>query len=133
MNRTIKFRAWDKEAQRIYPVTSFHIYRPEVERGGKYCGVTIKDENGHDKFLDDERAIPMQFTGLLDKNGKEIYEGDILHSINKNTFEVQFIEKSAAFKVIEKSNGKKWMFGYDSQKNFEIIGNIYENPELANN
>ena len=67
----------------------------------------------------------MQFTGLLDKNGKEIYEGDVIRWGAK---------KSKAVQWNNHRNG--WNF-QDHQKNYtptilwEIIGNIYENPELS--
>lgn len=79
------------------------------------------------------RVTPwMQFTGLLDKNGKEIYEGDVVRGSNSYDMEVFWMETSACFGIF-------WLAGNlaceDTLQNhmaehFEVIGNIYENPEL---
>jgi uncharacterized phage protein (TIGR01671 family) len=84
----------------------------------------------------DEKAIVMQYTGLKDKNGKEIYEGDIVESIE------------GGFGSGERIDVVKWNNGEDGGERYEkaefiplnslwfqlhtseIIGNIYENPEL---
>jgi len=70
----------------------------------------------------------MQYTGLKDRNGKEIYEGDVIQDgWNKNTFGVVTFEEG----------GFRLGFGYAETVGIqsevaEVIGNIYENPELAN-
>ncbi|KKL84776.1 hypothetical protein LCGC14_1961420, partial [marine sediment metagenome] len=75
------------------------------------------------KYL--EHFILMQFTGLKDKNGKEIFEGDILKYENRN-YEVSWMEDDGGFFA--------WLYGYSIQGGLflwtEVIGNIYENPEL---
>jgi uncharacterized phage protein (TIGR01671 family) len=82
----------------------------------------------------EEDFILMQFTGLKDKNGKEIYEGDILRTITYDkTYEVSFYIGS--FVLIDKDPGfttiKKSPIGcYQTDIILEVIGNIYENPEL---
>jgi uncharacterized phage protein (TIGR01671 family) len=68
----------------------------------------------------------MQFTGLHDKNGKEIYEGDILKTPYNNA-EVKF--KDGQFGIL-KNNSRYGRDFTSCMSNFEIIGNIYENPEL---
>ena len=80
----------------------------------------------------------MQFTGLTDKNGKEIYEGDIIKT--KDKFNPIYVMKSIIpWPVLEDSKGcdydnGDYYSGYDVQchpwSSFEVIGNIYENPEL---
>lgn len=81
-----------------------------------------------------------QFTGLLDKNGREIYEGDIVtNPFNKN---VEIVKYDLFVDDPDYSLGKVLGFcvnnmcglGYDieGKMSFEIIGNIYENPELLN-
>lgn len=100
--REIKFRAWiyieDKmQYESLFGAEKF---------GGRDCEI-------------------MQFTGLLDKHGKEIYEGDIMET-ESGTCVVKWYDKGACF---------RWMFVGDSESplNYdyrEIIGNIYENPEL---
>lgn len=78
----------------------------------------------------------MQFTGLLDKNGKEIYEGDILSVPVQNgaKYEIVFNEGGFTVKNIDSKGStpasNEYLKVYAKQE--EIIGNIYENPELFN-
>lgn len=91
----------------------------------------------------DNQYVPMQFTGLLDKLGKEIYEGDIVEVVMRNDFDSQYIARASVVwsepeamwcvaSLIEKDGsgfvadlGRKDEEGY-----MEVIGNIYSNPEL---
>jgi uncharacterized phage protein (TIGR01671 family) len=73
MNREIKFRAWDKIDKIMRQVTCYNLYDEYVRLDEDNSGNSIT------RKIDD--VILMQFTGLLDKNGKEIYEGDIVRDI----------------------------------------------------
>ena len=79
--------------------------------------------------------IPMQFTGLLDKNGKEIYEGDIVKLRNRNC---KVYWADCGFALIREKDNQVWEWN-GNLKGYcdglwggppEIIGNVYENPEL---
>lgn len=75
----------------------------------------------------------MQYTGLKDKNGKEIYEGDILE-FSGNVVALGIVKYNENFATFQACNGNSgWLFGNESGTNIEIIGNIYENPELVKN
>lgn len=109
MKREIKFRAWDVNGQENEQM----INSISVEY------FTIKEIKSNGFKL-------MQFTGLYDKNGKEIYEGDIL--LHNNIKRTVIFEKGAF--VLEQKNltcVREW---WNFAKYCEIIGNIYENPEL---
>jgi len=107
--REIKFRAWDTENK---------CMRNNVAVG---LGMVEYDLSCHQPV---EIMIPMQFTGLFDKNGKEIYEGDILKIGNSN-IEVIWDKNNAWFTL--KSN--HFHLGFQSIF-YEVIGNIYEHPNL---
>lgn len=71
----------------------------------------------------------MQFTGLKDKNNKDIYEGDI----------IKYPASGGLDKIVQVVWNNDWLrfegsggFGFSNAYNLEIIGNIYENPELLN-
>ena len=97
MNRVIKFRGWDKGMW------------PDVFVSGDLWTDNICEDLWHSGPI-------MQFTGLADKNGKEIYEGDCDSVGNV----VEFLNGCWCL------NGDRPLYGFG----FEVSGNIYENPEL---
>lgn len=131
-----KFRVWDKLSERfIYP-----------DKG--YQGHYILDLNGRFHDLGNgsggDEYVVQQFTGLVDKNGKDIYEGDIIvftSTVYKGeikpiliTGDVQFTDWLCAYALNIISNDrhdgeKVQLFGGQPQV-YEVIGNIFENPEL---
>lgn len=90
-------------------------------------------EDGEQRDVSDIHIL-MQQTGLKDKKGKEIYEGDIIqakwnHAEIKELAVIQWHELEASFVANWQDDGS--MLGVlDFSKNIEVIGNIYENPEL---
>jgi len=132
--REIKFRAWDKEKTQIVDVICLALDYSTVFKIGdnEEYGINTSD------------LEPMQFTGLKDKNGKEIYEGDIVkYNFGDYLWEVKWAKRNAGFEYYEIK--KKNTFLNKEQKvnlskygitnrmgncEVEIIGNIYENPEL---
>lgn len=148
MNRIIKFRAWDKKEKKIYAV-----YQMSLFDGGELNSGAIKLAKKITNYSKNEwqplgDVEVMQFTGLKDKNGKEIYEGDILRF--KDGYEENkkgnFVETIQEVLVVfgggefygQTKKGDRWNNGY-SYEDFDddvpffkskVIGNIYENPEL---
>lgn len=127
MGREIKFRAWDKTNNRWINDTEFLIDSDglvllfDSERGNE-----VKGLSGKWRTADEEEIILLQSTGLKDKNGKEIYEGDIVFSDGHKGI-VVYEKEFAGFYVQE--IGSEFSAKL-KQALMEIIGNIYENPEL---
>lgn len=117
--REIKFRSWDKDNNSIiYPYLIAFVKR----------GIAIKTK----KFVDIPHFTLMQYTGLKDKNGKEIYEGDILNNKNVVVFDNLFCR--FGFTEYDINAFPNWVYSHsfspDNIKGFEVIGNIYENGDL---
>lgn len=132
-----KFRAWDVLAEKmIDEIQMISFVRKEIigkfSDGSTSVPLKFEDErNGEDVIL-------MQSTGLKDKNGKEIFEGDIV----RYNIDVVDIKKHPTLGFYTVLNGREGFFGdgmiiEDFEKDaeefsqiVEITGNIYENPEL---
>ena len=124
--REIKFRAWVKEKKAIFEVILIDYVTKKVtyllERVGHL--LSIRDAKFNNVEL-------MQYTGLKDKNGKEIYEGDILfESFGERYYKVVF--ENGSFRAEFEGDFEEHSFDLIDvvAQGCKIVGNIYENPEL---
>ncbi len=125
MNREIKFRMWDKIDLQMRPVIQFHIHGDWVS-----CPVQVNEDDLGLEQRKLEDIELMQFTGLKDVNGKRIYEGDILKT-NRNFFSSLTLTGEVYWFNTEQRFGLRDNVYYlNSKHEYEIIGNIYENPNL---
>jgi uncharacterized phage protein (TIGR01671 family) len=128
--REIKFRAWDREG--IY----YNQYNENSSR--MIYGITLNNPKIHTRF---DLFDLMQYTELKDKNGKEIYEKDIV----KGNFDVEYMINDDEIKLVNEEligevSFQMGCFGIVfegdnflplwSGSSLEVLGNVYENPEL---
>lgn len=127
MKREIKFRAYSSHNHKMYPVSDI-----EWDIDGRIWVTADDGKNGIE--LIDEEAHLMQYTGLHDKNGREIYEGDIVRTGTDNIGDPdpmigQVIMREGSW-LIENEKMQEAIELFSEITSREVIGNIFEDPEL---
>ncbi len=126
--REIKFRAWATEGGNMYYDVCWDM------QGGIIAKTKFGEEliGGKEDDGTMQYCILMQYTGLKDKNGKEIYEGDIIRETHSSAhiprWFVGVVEWCDGVGAWSWEHGEDWGMIYSH--GVEVIGNIYENPDL---
>lgn len=134
MKREIKFRAWDKKNE---------CYLYDIQKAYDMLSGCVKYDDGEDAvyeeecfagFLDNEQYIIEQYTGLKDKNGQSIYEGDIVRTGKDNIGDPeqmigQVIMREGSW-LIENEKKQEAIDLFSEITSREVIGNIFEDKQL---
>ncbi|UWP75601.1 YopX family protein [Lacticaseibacillus paracasei] len=127
MKREIKFRAYSSHNHKMYPVSNI-----EWDADGRMW-VTADDGKNGIELIDDEAHL-MQYTGLKDKNGQSIYEGDIVHAYDQEPDRDEPDYRGSEATGIVEFHGSMFMLDDDIVLDYppilEVIGNIFENTEM---
>lgn len=114
-------------------IEGYLVRRPSAIQVGEHCSPWAidrppndPDDSGEVRFVDGNTVG--QFTGLTDKNGRKIFEGDVVRYPWMALVKIQYNEKRACFFV----EGQSWIGAVDgySEKDSEVVGNVHDNPEL---
>lgn len=126
----LRFRCWDKDSK---VMRSWKDVILEKDEGDDFWLIGYKENVCITSF--DHEQILMQSTGLKDKNGVEIFEGDIVVNQYGNVGYVAYLQQEAGFVVVLKKSDYRLGHrntgeSYDVTTNHEVIGDIHSNPEL---
>ena len=137
--RKLKFRAFSKNHNKMFDNESlenaadglYNIAKSKLLEIGYFAQVEDLERGVYLPTKDNDLVF-MQYTGLIDKNGKEIYEGDIIRHFKRDKDKLLEVEISPMHGVCAyKGYGKTLLIGKSKPHlYYEVIGNIYENPEL---
>lgn len=125
-----KFRAWDKVEKKMCIVE-----RLNFDEGGVLTHVGVDFAGTDIAYVKVEFFDLMQFTGLTSKNGKDIFDGDVveyvgrLHGVRKSKYKVIWGQKKCGF-LLEMTEWPYDRKNMQPGRHLVVIGNIYENPEL---
>lgn len=130
MNSTIKFMAWDTEKKKWLDETDFAVCN---------CGNIMLRKSGTNEYActKNERYVVVRSTGLLDKDGEEIYEGDVVSWYDDGAPDASSIKRAVVYSApgfyLYKRMSDKVDVGTFSTPEVreKIIGTIYENPDLV--
>lgn len=119
-----RYRAWEPYCKKMFAndqiiIWNGNVYVNDADK------ITVDNMNGwsiDDKYL-------MQSTGLFDKNGKEIFEGDIVHAYSEDARLIGAVEYFDNAYCIKTKNGVYNSLWINAEQ-YEIVGNVFENPEL---
>jgi uncharacterized phage protein (TIGR01671 family) len=137
MKREIKFRVRDAESKKVL---GYEMFNTALNNGFCFYYADDEEETLHSEFSYPPMIKPLskigqllrdEFTGLIDKNSKEIYEGDILRlfdDIIKETINVECFYWQEFCQFAFKNTNVD--LNFLTKDEIEVIGNIYENPEL---
>jgi uncharacterized phage protein (TIGR01671 family) len=137
MNRSIKFRTWDTENKEFSEWTNRDPFFSTSHGQIFFWERTRKEDRSYDGdiIIEDtgNRFILQQFTGLQDKNGKEVFEGDILQ-YRDGSHQAPYYDKVVVEWISENDgydySGWKLTDNFLQGGQFKVIGNIFENPDL---
>jgi len=128
MNNRLKFRVWSVNDRRFIK----SIYHDHADCyifiNAMYGNPVILSKYGDEVELDEKDYVIQQYTGLKDKNGNEIYEGDVIRGMH-DFGPAGFHSVTCS---VRWNNEVGYQWNYWDLSTTEVIGNIFENPELIN-
>ena len=136
--RTIKFRAWDVKRKHFIYHNTKDADTFCISLDGRFGYEWTSEGGGGIQWRDEDRFILQQFTDLVDKQGKEIYEGDIVdvgisNMLNDERYlcYVDYIPANFIFRNLNESlSTTSPLLSFNNSTMFKVIGNIFESPEL---
>lgn len=121
----LRFRAWHKSKKTMHPVTALYFFE-----GHDFLQLSVDSDEGEQQLEQAADYIVMQSTGLTDRNGKEIFEGDVVRwqcdgEPPEGIFRVVWED---AHWILVDGKASPWYLG--GRKHLTVIGNVYESPDL---
>ena len=129
MNRVIKFRVWNNTIKYFVKNLNGEI--------ATFTLLTLSDYLQRNSITNIDNFTFLQYTGLQDKNGREIYEGDIIKDLDEENLIIEF--QNGSFIANGKTISPFWSMLVKNElvqpamvnsQTFEVVGNVFENPEL---
>lgn len=141
MSREPKFRVWHKHDKKMYSVKSLTWFDKEIDSERRLDTIRVDQRESSitttSYFLSPDNVELMQFTGLIDEHGREVYERDILRMRLRAipddlAIQIDWDERRMGYLGIGTTNNVKIDLSYlmKDVEYYEVIGNIYEHPEL---